>query len=158
MFFIVLAAGLHFLALGLGLGGLFARGYQFRSLERTGNFSPEALKPLFLADNFWGLAALLWISTGLWRAFGNLEKDSAFYLHNPLFFIKMALFGLVFAMEILPMVTLLKWRFKLSKKGKVRAPKEQLGLFILLNNLELAIVLVIPFVAAAMARGIWLIP
>jgi putative membrane protein len=40
------------------------------------------LNDVFTADSFWGIAALLWIVTGLWRAFGGLEKGSDYYLHT----------------------------------------------------------------------------
>jgi putative membrane protein len=158
MFLVVLTAGLHYLALALGLGGLFTRGIQFRALKLKASNEAQTLKTLFLADNFWGVAALLWITTGLWRAFGHLEKTPDFYLHNVFFYIKMALFGLVFLLEILPMVTLIQWRIQLRKKRSFKVPQTRLDLFILLNNLELALVLIIPFVAVAMARGVWLMP
>jgi putative membrane protein len=158
MIFTILAAGLHYLGFGIALGSLFARGLHFRGLRREGSNQGEELKSLFMADNFWGLAALLLTATGLWRAFGGLEKGSAFYLHNAFFFIKMGLFGLVFAMEILPMVTLIGWRIQSRKKGKFQVPMDRLGLFIRLNDLELAMMVLIPFVAVAMARGIWLVP
>jgi putative membrane protein len=158
MILIILAAGLHYLALGIGLGALFARGLHFRGLRRPGSDQREELKSAFLSDNFWGLAALLWITTGLLRLFGGLEKSRDFYFHNPFFFIKMGLFVLVFILEITPMVTLFKWRLQSRKKGKLKMPKEKLGLLILLNNLELALLVLIPFVAAAMARGVLLTP
>lgn len=158
MFLAVLLSGLHSLALGLGLGSLFARGLHFRGLKRPGSNQGEELKSLFMADNFWGLAALLWIATGLLRAFGGVEKTSDFYLHNPLFFLKMGLFGLIFALEIFPMVTLIQWRLKRRKTAQWKVPKDKLGLFVRLNDCEVGLLVLLPFVAAAMARGVWLTP
>jgi putative membrane protein len=158
MFLTILAAGLHYLALGIGLGSLFARGLHFRGLKRPGSNQHEELKSLLMADHFWGLAALIWIASGLWRLFGGVEKAPSFYFHNPFFFIKMGLFGLVFLLEIPPMVTLLQWRRQLRKKGKVAIAKDKMGILIVLNNLEVALVVVIPFVAAAVARGLWMTP
>ena len=68
------------------------------------------LSGVFLADSLWGLAALLWVTTGLWRAFGGLEKGSAFYLGSTAFWIKMTLLGLILVLEVWPMVTLIRWR------------------------------------------------
>ncbi|HTC21101.1 MAG TPA: DUF2214 family protein [bacterium] len=158
MILTILAAGFHYLALGIGLGSLFARGLHFRGLRRPGSDQGEELKSLFMADNFWGLAALLWIITGLLRLFGGLEKGRDFYFHNVFFFIKMGLFGLVFLLEILPMVTLIGWRIQSRKKDKLRPPQDRIDLFIRLNDLELAILAILPFVAAAMARGVWMVP
>ena len=43
----------------------------------------------------WGVAALLWLVTGLLRAFGGLEKGTQFYLTSNLFWVKMTLFGII---------------------------------------------------------------
>ena len=43
----------------------------------------------------WGIAAALWLVTGLLRAFAGLEKGTGFYLASPLFWTKMGLFLLV---------------------------------------------------------------
>jgi len=37
---------------------------------------------VFHADNWYGVAAILWVVTGLLRAYGGLEKGSAYYLEN----------------------------------------------------------------------------
>jgi putative membrane protein len=56
-------AALHLLALGFGLGAVWARARGLRGeLEETG------LRRVFYADPWWGIAALLWIATGLVRA------------------------------------------------------------------------------------------
>lgn len=147
-------SALHVLALAIGLGAVFARGRRLRDLRR----SPEdagALGRLFQADSLWGVAALLWAATGLLRAFGGLEKSSDFYLRNGFFWVKMALFGLVLALEILPMITFIRWRMA---RARATAPVAgaNLALLIVVNDAETAIVVVIPFVAALMARGAWL--
>ena len=64
-----------------------------------------------------GVAAALWLVTGLLRAFGGLEKGSAFYLASRLFWLKMALFALVVALEVWPMLTLIRWRVALRNGG-----------------------------------------
>ncbi len=101
------------------------------------------------------MAALLWIASGLVRAFGRLEKTPDFYLRNGFFWVKMALFGLVLALEILPMLTFIRWRVARSR-GSAPAAGANFATLIALNDAETAIVLLIPFVAALMARGAWL--
>lgn len=103
-------AALHLLALALGWGGVWARALALRQNPR-----PDQLRWVFYADNLWGIAALLWLVTGLWRAFGGVEKGTDYYLGNWLFLAKMGLFALVFALEIRPMVTLIRWRIQLRK-------------------------------------------
>jgi len=147
-------SALHVLALALGLGALFARGLRLRDLRGTPT-DADALRRLFQADSLWGIAALLWIATGLARAFGRLEKQPEFYLRNGFFWVKMGLFALVLALEIRPMVTFIRWRVARAR-GKVPAVEASLAALIPLNNAEVAIVALIPFVAALMARGAWM--
>ena len=149
-----LLAAFHYLALALGLGSVFARGLQLRQLRRLPQ-DEQALVALFRADNGWGGAALLWIATGLFRAFGGLEKGSAFYLRNGFFYVKMGLFVLVLALEVLPMVTFIRWRIARAKGG-LSIAAATVGPLIRLNDLEVVIVVLIPFVAALMSRGAWL--
>jgi putative membrane protein len=65
-------SALHVLALGIGLGSIFMRGRYLRALR--GGAEPRALDRLFAADSVWGIAALLWLATGLTRAFGHSRK------------------------------------------------------------------------------------
>ena len=106
-------AAFHYLALGIGLGAVVARGLRLRALGRAPTDAAQ-LTPLFHADSLWGLAAALWLATGLLRAFAGLEKATAFYINNGFFYVKMALFLAVFALEITPMVTFIKWLVALT--------------------------------------------
>ncbi len=154
---VALIASIHYLALGLGLGSVFMRGRYIRALqgaaavERAGT-----LKSLFAADNVWGLAAFLWLASGVARAFGGLEKGTAYYLGNPLFAVKMGLFLLVLALEIPPMITFIKWRLSLAKGQAPARIDEHVFLRRLyqLNSAEVLLICLIPVVASMMARGI----
>ncbi|HEY2798703.1 MAG TPA: DUF2214 family protein [Thermoanaerobaculia bacterium] len=149
-------SALHVLALAIGFGAVFARGRRLRDLRRTPEDAAIYTR-LFQADALWGLAALLWIGTGLLRVFGGLEKQPAFYLRNGFFWIKMALFLLVFVLEVRPIVTFGRWR-KARRTGAWPATGGAPSLpgLIAVNDAETAIVVVIPFAAALMARGAWL--
>jgi uncharacterized membrane protein len=147
-------SALHVLALALGFGAVFARGLRLRDLRKE-PANAVALRRLFQADNAWGIAALLWIVTGLLRVFGRLEKESDFYLRNGFFWVKMGLFALVFVLEIRPMMTFMAWR-KARARGKDPVAGTDLSSLVALNNAEVVLVVLIPFVAALMARGAWL--
>ena len=149
-----LLSALHILALPLGFASLFLRGLRLREL-RKGRENAVARASLLRADNVWGLAAILWIATGLARAFGGLEKQPDFYLRNGFFWVKMGLFLLVFVLEVRPMVTFIRWRIAKDRAGDLvaTAPFDRL---IALNDAEAILVLLIPFAAALMARGAWL--
>jgi putative membrane protein len=149
-----LLSALHVVALPLGFASLFLRGMRLRELRRSrGDAGTRAA--LLSADNVWGLAALLWIATGLVRAFAGLERTQDFYLRNGFFWVKMGLFALVFALEIQPMVTFIRWRIAKDRAAELvgNAPLDRL---ITLNDVEPALILVLPFAAALMARGAWM--
>jgi putative membrane protein len=149
-----LLSALHVLALGIGLGSIFMRGRYLRAL-RAGGPQPRPLDGLFAADTVWGVAALLWLATGLARAFGHVEKAPDFYLRNGFFWIKMALFVAVVALEIGPMMMFIRWRIA-RRKGQPLPRFESLTRLVLIGDVQTALVVVIPFMAAAMARGLWL--
>jgi putative membrane protein len=140
-------SSLHLLALAIGLPAVFLRG---RALK--GQLDADRLRRLLAADNAWGVAAVLWIVTGLLRAFGGLEKGTDFYLRSPLFWTKMALFLLILLLEVRPMVTFIRWRIQLGR-GLPEDTSVARRLYTL-NHIELALVVVMVFVAGMMARGI----
>jgi len=78
-----------------------------------------------------------------------------FLLRNGFFWVKMALFASTLALEIMPMITFIGWRIA-QRKGKPLPHSDRLSRLVLVNDLETALVVLIPFVAAAMARGLWL--
>src|SRR5262245_58752590 len=105
-------SALHLLSLGIGLGSVFARGRALRALAAGDS---TATGRVLFADNLWGLAAMLWIATGLTRLFGGFDKAPGFYYSNGFFWLKMSLFALVFALEIVPMTTFIAWRVSMRR-------------------------------------------
>ena len=142
-----IVSSLHLLALAIGLPAVFLRGRAFK-----GRLDADGLRRLMAADSVWGVAAALWIVTGLLRAFGGLEKGTDFYLRSPLFWTKMTLFVLILLLEILPMVTLIRWRVRLGRGLQVDTSGA--SHLYTLNHVELALVVVMVFVASMMARGV----
>jgi putative membrane protein len=140
-------ASLHLLALAIGLPAVFLRG---RALK--GPLDMDGVRRLLAADNAWGVAAVLWIVTGLLRAFGGLEKGAEFYLRSPLFWVKMTLFLGILVLEVRPMITFIRWRMQLRRELPVDTAAAR-GLYTL-NHIQLALVVVMVFVASMMARGV----
>ena len=139
-------SALHVLALAVGLPSVFLRG---RALK--GRLDRDGFRRVFAADTVWGLAAALWLATGLLRAFAGLDKGTAFYMASWLFWLKLGLFATVVVLEIRPMLTFLRWRAAL-RRGAMPDTSAVRALYHL-NHVELALVVVIVFVAAFMARG-----
>lgn len=141
-----LLASLHLLALGIGLGAVWARGQALR-----GTLDSAGLKRVFQADALWGLAAVLWIGTGLARAFTNLEKGATYYLHNSFFLTKMGLLLLVLLLEIWPMITLIRWRSRAAGGGGVdTTPSASLAR---ISFVQAFLIVLMVLAATAMARG-----
>jgi putative membrane protein len=143
-----IVASLHYLALAIGLPAVFLRG---RALK--GSLDDAGLRRLFAADSMWGVAAALWVATGLLRAFGGLEKGSAFYLQSRLFYLKIALFLAIVALEIWPMLTFMAWRQARRRGARVDTSRAR-ALF-QVSHIQLALAIVMVFVASAMVRGLW---
>lgn len=146
-------SALHVLSLGIGLGAVFARGRALRAVTREGE---SAVRSAFLPDSLWGIAALLWIVTGLGRLFGGVEKSLDFYLYNGFFWMKMGMFAAVFALEIVPMLTLLRWRAAVRSGSSVDTGRA--ALIARINTVQIVLVVLMPFAAAAMTRALWLFP
>lgn len=141
-------AFLHILTFGFGFASCWIRAVALSKLK-----DKSTIQDVFKADNLWGIAAFFWLLTGLWRAFGGLEKPTEYYLGNTAFLTKMGLFALVFALELKPMITLVKWRVKVRKGEDIDftvAPS-----LARISWIELGLLIPIVLMATAMARGIF---
>ncbi len=141
-----LLASLHLLALGLGLGAVWVRGRALKS-----RLDDRGLRSVFLADMWWGIAAFLWIGTGLWRLLAGLEKNTGYYFQNHLFLTKMGLLAVILVLEVWPMITLIKWRRQVMAGGfPVTRVAPALAR---ISFTQAVLVVLMVFLAAAMARG-----
>ena len=141
-------SAVHVLTLALGLGAVVERG---RAL--SGLLDEAGWRRLLAADSLWGAAAGLWIVSGLARVFFG-GKESSFYWYNGFFWVKMALFAAVFAVEFRPMITFM--RVRVARRSGAPLPRFSVAGYRRLNHAEIVLVVIIVFVAALMARGAWL--
>ena len=148
MITIATLSAVHILTLAIGFTAIFMRG---RSLTRP--LDDATWRELLAADNAWGIAAGLWIASGLARVFFG-GKEPAFYWHNGFFWVKLGLFALIFALELVPMLTFI--RVRLARKRKLPLPQFSLEAFRRISRIQLVLVVSIVVVAAFMARGAWL--
>lgn len=143
----LLLAWLHLLALAVGLSGVWARARALRDSLRD----PEdqgALRRAFIGDSWWGVAAVTWLVTGLWRLLAGTEKSTSYYLANRAFYLKMALFLAILALEVWPMMTLVRWRTKRAAPN----PRDA-GRIEVISYVECALVAAMVLAAVTMARG-----
>src|SRR5256884_9001625 len=141
-----LLAGFHLVGLGVGLGAVLACGRAFQAqLDVLG------LRRVFYADAWWGVAAILWIGTGLVRAFGGFEKGSFYYLHNHFFWAKMGLLAAILILELRPMLTLIQWRRVVVRGG---VPDTRVASrFAQISFVQAALAVLMVLAATGMARG-----
>jgi putative membrane protein len=141
-------AAVHLLALVIGFWAVLSRGTAFRRLaDRVG----EA-RSVLIADNLWGICAVILLLSGGVRAFGGYEKGADYYLHQPLFHLKMTFFVLILLLEIAPMVTLIKWRIALGRKTALDTGRVKL--FARISHIEALLMLLMVVAATGMARGV----
>ncbi|CBJ38857.1 conserved hypothetical protein; putative TRANSMEMBRANE PROTEIN [Ralstonia solanacearum CMR15] len=117
------------------------------------DMTPAIRRRLSIYDAVYGASAGAVLVSGLLRLFYG-AKGVAFYVHNPVFHIKMGLFVLVALMSIPPTVTILRWK----RQGKtlpdfVPTPAEiaKVRRWVML---EAHLIIFIPLAAVLMARGI----
>jgi putative membrane protein len=141
-----LLAAVHLLALAIGFGAILTRSLALRRpLDGAG------IRSVLAADSWWGIAALIWIASGLARAFGGFEKGAPYYVQNPLFQLKMGLFLFILVLELSPMIAFVRWRIALARG--VPPDTGHAARFARISAIEAFIVLVMVLVATAMARG-----
>jgi putative membrane protein len=140
-------AWLHLLALGVGLGGVWGRARALHDSLRE-PIDHGAVKRALVADSWWGAAAVVWLMTGLWRLIAGTEKNTSYYLSNHAFYAKMGMFIAILALEVWPMVTLIRWRMRTREPN----PRD-IGRIRVISYVECALVIGMVFAAVTMARG-----
>jgi putative membrane protein len=144
----ILLAVLHLACLPCALIALLQRS---RSLS-TAQSAPD-LKTVFFWDNLYGLAALIWIATGVIRFLGGTDKATDYYLENHVFWLKMLLVLAVLALEAKPMVSLIRARISIKRAEAVDVVNLRETL-LLRHYYQAGFIVVIVITASSMARGI----
>jgi putative membrane protein len=139
-------AALHLLALGIGLGAIYARAHALRRLARGG-----PLRPVFTADNWWIVALSLWLATGLARLLAGTEKPAAVYFHHPLFWTKMALAAALYVIEVWPMTILIQWGIWIGRGRRIHTTAA--AALAATSYVQAGLLILILLAATALARG-----
>ena len=115
------------------------------------------IRKLARVDLFYMAAAVLALGTGTARVVWY-GKGAAFYLHNPVFYIKLALFVAVGLMSIPPTLQYLRWLRSLGSGASNVAADYQVLRVRRYIAVELILFAFIPLMATFMARGIGIQP
>jgi len=113
----------------------------------------DLVRRLQRIDRWYGIVAGLVILSGLARLFLGI-KGSEFYLHNPVFWTKMALFVAVALISIVPTVAYVRWSVRDSTDGSVVLDDAEFARLRGLLWLQVGLFLLIPLCASFMARGL----
>ena len=141
-----LASAIHVLSLAAGVAILFLRR---QALLAT--LDDAGIRRVLRLDNISGVVALAWMGSGLWRAFGGLEKGTEYYTSNWVFWLKLGLLGVAWGFETKCMLTFIRWRSQLAKNQPIDvsvAPS-----LVRRHYPEIAMIGILTVVAAFMAHG-----
>lgn len=140
-------AALHLVALAVGFGSIWMRANALRAVPDR-----DAIARVLRADIWWGVAALLWLGTGLARLFMSLEKSTDYYLANHIFLTKLALFVAIVLLELPQAMDYGTWRRAVGKgQLPVTGRATRWATF---SRAQVVIVLLMILLATAMARGL----
>lgn len=115
--------------------------------------SRERVAQLQSVDRWYGISAALVIVTGLSLVFFGL-KGSAYYVHNGVFWLKMALFVCIGLTSIVPTVAYLRWNQRLAADGSIALEDGEYRRLRALVWVQIVLLVFVPLCAALMANGV----
>jgi putative membrane protein len=142
-----LLAFLHLLPLPIGLAAVFLRARSLRAVARGGTAAAAVS-----ADMWWGIAAFIWISTGLVRWLAGIEKPMPYYTHNWLFHAKLTALLVILILEVRPIIVISRWRTRLRRQQSFDTSAA--NAMATTSYIQLALALFMMIAATGMARGI----
>lgn len=135
---------IHFISIFAIVGCLVA---EHLLIKRT--LTRAEISRIARIDAVYGFASLTLIAAGLTLWFGGFGKPAIYYNKNWIFHLKLGLFACVGILSIYPTVFFIRQR-----KGKQDETVEIPGKLVMMLRLELLLMVIIPFLAGLMARGV----
>ena len=141
-------AYLHFLAL-IGTASMLVAEHLLVRPDIRG----AALHRIRVVDGVYGALAGATLATGLMRVFWG-AKGSAYYFANTVFEAKFGIFLLIALLSILPTLRFTRWSKAALRDAAFAPPPAELSRVRTLLRVQMLLLLTLPLLAAAMARGI----
>jgi len=143
-----IAAYLHYSSFMLAFAALTLEGFTLKQ-----DLSLAEARKIMIADGVYGAAATTVLITGILRVlyFGQ-GKD--YYLSNPVFYIKVGIFLVVGALSLYPTFSFLSWLPDLRQGKPPTLETPQVNRITWLIRAELVGLILIPILAAMLARGL----
>jgi putative membrane protein len=117
------------------------------------SLSREGVAQLQGIDRYYGMVAGLVIVTGLLLVFFG-EKGAAYYAHNAIFWVKMAIFVAIALISIAPTFAYLRWNQRLRADGSIVLDDGEYRRLRTLLWVQIGLFVLLPLCAALMANGI----
>lgn len=140
----ILLRYLHFVFVFIIVGTLVAE-----NILVTKEMKRHELDQLSKIDGLYGLAALGLLAVGLTLWLNSIGKPAIFYSKNWIFHVKLSLFVALGLLSIYPTIYFLK-----KRRGEPQDVVTTPAVIFWLLRLELVLLLIIPFLAGLMAKGI----
>ncbi len=145
-----LVAYVHYVSFMFCFGALV-----FERARVKANPARDEAIAMVIADIIYGIAGLSLLLSGIFRVI-KYGQGSEFYIHNPLFWIKVGIFIVVGLLSLYPTITYLLWAIPLSKGDLPKVSDDLVARLRIILNVELLGFTLIPLFATLMARGIGL--
>ena len=123
------------------------------ALMRPAAMSPHTVRLLGRFDAAYGLLAIAILFAGFARVWRG-AKGAEFYMDNPMFWAKIAAFGVVGILSIRPTMRIAAWQKQRKLDTSFVPPLEEITKLRRILLAEIHVFTLIPIFAAAMARGI----
>ncbi|THC43638.1 DUF2214 family protein [Massilia sp. Mn16-1_5] len=123
------------------------------ALMRPAAMSSQTVKLLGRFDAAYGMLALAILAVGFLRVWYG-AKGPDFYLHNHVFWGKIAAFAAVGLISIKPTIRIAAWKKALKANAAFMPALDEVGALRRLLLIEIHVFALIPIFAAMMARGI----
>ncbi|BAZ52291.1 hypothetical protein NIES4103_49510 [Nostoc sp. NIES-4103] len=143
-----IVAYLHYLSFMLCFGALVLEAFNLKQ-ELSRN---EAWK-IVIADAVYGISATVVFITGILRVI-YFAKGTDYYLSNPFFYAKVAVFIAVGSLSIYPTVSFIGWLLELRQGRVPKLELRKLNRLIWLIRIELVGFILIPLLATIMATQV----
>ncbi|EWH10895.1 hypothetical protein DS2_06376 [Catenovulum agarivorans DS-2] len=140
----ILVRYMHFIGIILLSSGLVAT-----HILTGWQLNKQQFKSLRIADAVYGLGAVLVLVAGV-LLIVSVGKPAEFYSKNPIFHVKMTLFVVMALLSIYPTIYFIKNRSFVGET--IQIPKK----IVMIIRAELTLLLIMPLLAALMARGVGL--
>ena len=116
------------------------------------DMTSEKVRQVAKIDALYGIAAGLVLLIGFARVYFGL-KGSEFYMQNPVFWAKIVAFATVGVLSITPTLLFLSWRDKAKTNPSFVPSAAEIASVRRYVKIEAHVFVLIPILAAAMARG-----